>query len=242
MEIEDFSRRHAMWIARSMARTDATPLTGTDVVRLEQAFAPVRVPAGTVLCNEGVPAREVHILREGRVHLAIRNPATGRQTVGLLGPGGVVGDISVLTGQTMNCDAYADTECTLLSIDRDRFLVMLSESPTLSMRWATSIAQRVEEGQRRLTTLLTKDLAAQIATLLLDHRIEHGGVWTVPMPHQTIAHLLGARRQSVSRVLGQMRRDGLVRSRYGAVDIVDMAGVALLAGEEVAVDALAVSA
>lgn len=230
--MEDFSRRHAMWIARSMARTDLSPLTGGDIISLENSCTPHRVDAGTVLYNVGAPVAQVHIVREGRVHLAIRNPTLGRQTVGIVGPGGVIGDIPVLTQQEMGFDAYADVDSTILSIDRERFLSMLSESPSLGVRWATSIAMRTAETQRRLVTLLTKDLAAQIATILLDHRVRENGVWMVQMPHQTIAHLLGARRQSVSRVLGHMRRDGLVRSRYGSVEILDLAGIAELAGEE----------
>ena len=87
-----------------------------------------------------------------------------------------------------------------------------------------------------MVTLLTKDLSSQVATLLIDHRRDEGGAWMVRMPHQTIADLLGARRQSVSRVLGQMRRDGLVRSRYGAVELLDVDGVAELAGRSVEED------
>jgi CRP-like cAMP-binding protein len=240
--MEDFTRRHAMWIARSMARTDLSPLTGADIISLEQACDPLRVEAGTVLFNEGAHVRKVHIVREGRVHLAIRNPNLGRQTVGLIGPGGVVGDIAVLTEQPMEFDAYADVDSTLLSIDRDRFVAMLAESPSLSLRWATSIAVRLQESQHRLVTLLTKDLAAQIATILLDHRVREDSTWMVQMPHQTIAHLLGARRQSVSRVLGHMRREGLVRSRYGSVEILDLAGVARLAGEDAELSDLAETA
>jgi CRP-like cAMP-binding protein len=232
VNVEDFSRRHAMWIARSMARTDVSPLTGADIVALEGACTPHRVDASTVLMTAGAPVTHVHVVREGRLHLAIRNPAIGRQAIGLVGAGDVVGDIPVLTQQPMAFDVYADVDSTLLSIERDRFLRILAESPSLGIRWATSIAMRQEATQRRLVTLLTKDLASQIATVLLDHRVRDDGSWLVPMPHQTIAHLLGARRQSVSRVLGHMRRDGLVRSRYGSVEILDLPGIAALAGAD----------
>lgn len=230
--MDDLSRRHAMWIARAMARTDLAPLTSADVVALEEIAEPRRVEAGTVLVQAGAPVTHVHIVREGRVHLAIRNPSLGRQTVGIIGSGGVVADIPVLTGQPMDFDAFADVDSTVLSIEKDRLLALLGESPTLGLRWVTSVAQRLDEAQRRLVTLLTKDLASQIATILLDHRVRDDETWMVQMPHQTIAHLLGARRQSVSRVLGQLRRDGLVRSRYGSVEILDLAGIAQLAGED----------
>lgn len=228
--MEDLSRRHAMWFARAMARTEHAPLTGADITALEQACEVRRVEAGTMLVGAGASVSHVHIVREGRVHLAIRNPTIGRQTVGIVGPGGVVGDLPVLTQHEMPFDAFTDVDSTVMSIPRERLLNILSESPSLSLRWTISVAQRLEETQRRLVTLLTKDLSAQIATILMDHRVRQDSTWMVQMPHQTIAHLLGARRQSVSRVLGQMRRDGLVRSRYGSVEILDLDGIATLAG------------
>lgn len=221
-----------MWIAKAMARTDLSPLTGPDIMALEAACTPRRVPAGTVLFAASTAPAAVHIVREGRVHLAMRNPTIGRQTIGIIEPGGVIGDIALLTQEEMAFDAYADLDSTLLSLERDQFLKLLSDSPSLGVRWATSLAQRLAQSQSRLVTLLTKDLAAQIATVLIEHRVRLDGLWVVQMPHQTIAHLLGARRQSVSRVLGQLRRDGLVRSRYGSVEILDLPGVAALAGRD----------
>ena len=231
--MDDPTRRHAMWIARSMARTERSPLTGADIVALEEACEPVRVDSGTILLPAGSEAKEVYIVREGMVHLAVRNPTLGRQTIGLVPPGGIVGDVSVLLGRPMPYDALADSDCTLLRLDRSRLPSLLSSSPSMALRWTTSLAMRVEAEQSRVVTLLTKDLSAQVATLLIDHRVEEGSAWMVRMPHQTIADLLGARRQSVSRVLGQMRRDDLVRSRYGAVEILDLDGVAAIAGRSI---------
>ncbi len=228
--MEELTRRHAMWIARAMARTDGSPLTANDIVALEEACVPRRVEAGEVLIASGDVVDEVHIVRDGAVHLTVRNPTLGRQTIGLVEPGGVIGDVAVFLGHTMPFDAIADSDTTVLTITRERLLQLLAGSPSLSLRWITSVSKRHDEIQRRLVTLLTKDLSAQIATLLMDHRVEEDGAWMVKMPHQTIAHLLGARRQSVSRVLGQMRRAGLVRSRYGAVEILDLNGVAEAAG------------
>jgi CRP-like cAMP-binding protein len=229
--MDDVNHRHAMWFATAMAHIEHAPLTGADIDALEHACEVRHVEAGTVLVTAGVSVTHVHILTEGRVHLAIRNPAIGRQTIGIMGPGGVVGDVSVLTQQEQPFDAFTDVDSTVLSIQRDRLIDILSQSPALGLRWMTSVAQRLEETQHRLVTLLTKDLAAQIATVLIDHRVRQDETWMVQMPHQTIAHLLGARRQSVSRVLVQLRRDGLVRSRYGSVEILDLDGVAALAGE-----------
>lgn len=233
---DELTRRHAMWIARSMARTDGSPLTANDIMALEERCTPRRVEAGTVLVAAGRQPEEVYIVREGVVHLTVRNPAVGRQTIGLVQAGEVVGDLPLFLGQPATYDAIADGDVTVLAITRDGVRELMSSSPSLALRWTTSVAQRADATMRRLVTLLTKDLQAQIATLLLDNRSLEDDTWIVRMPHQTIAHLLGARRQSVSRVLGQMRRQGLVRSRYGAVELVDLDGIGALAGVTTDVD------
>lgn len=231
MQVNDeLTRRHAMWIARAMARTDGSPLTANDILALEEACRPRRIEAGRILMAAGDDAGQVHIVRDGLIHLAVRNPTIGRQTIGLVEPGDIVGDIPHFLDQPVPFDAIADVDSTVLTLTREDLHTLLTNSPSLAIRWITSIAKRVDRTEQRLVTLLTKDLSQQIATLLLDHRGLEDGVWVVRMPHQTIAHLLGARRQSVSRVLGQMRRDGLVRSRYGAVELLDVDGIAEIAG------------
>ncbi len=52
------------------------------------------------------------------------------------------------------------------------------------------------------------------------------------MSHTTISHLLGARRQSVTRVLGELKRRGIVSSGYGRTVIHDAAGLREVMGTE----------
>lgn len=54
----------------------------------------------------------------------------------------------------------------------------------------------------------------------------------VRLSHLTMAHLLGARRQSVTRVLGELRRLGLVSTRYGVTVLEDEKGLRLIMGCE----------
>ncbi len=54
----------------------------------------------------------------------------------------------------------------------------------------------------------------------------------VTLSHTTISHLLGARRQSVTRVLGELKRRGIVSSGYGRTVIHDAAGLREVMGTE----------
>jgi CRP-like cAMP-binding protein len=96
-----------------------------------------------------------------------------------------------------------------------------------------SIARRLDDDRRRLVAITTKPLVAQVAYLLLEMS-EPGldGTKVVKLSHTTIAHLLGARRQSVSRVMSELREHGCIDTKYGATVILDEAGLRQVRGEQ----------
>jgi CRP-like cAMP-binding protein len=224
-------RRHALWIARAMARTDLTPLHPSDIEHLERVVRVRNEPQGTVLINAGTTVEAVFVVRSGEVRLATRRPLGGRQLVGLIREGGVVGDIPMFCERPMPFDALTGQQTTILEISRQQLLALLTQSPSLALRWMTSLAKRLEQTQHRMVSLLTKDLTMQVALLLLDEREQGSGdTWVVRLSHGTIAQLLGVRRQSVSRVLATLRSDGLVTSGYRTIVLRDLAGLAKVAG------------
>lgn len=225
-------RRHALWIAKAMARTDLAPLQAEDVESLSQICAVRRVTAGEVLLKAGEPVTAIIVVRDGEVHLAARPRVGGRQPIQRIRAGGVVGDIPMLCELPIPFDALAGRDSTVLVLPRDELVGLLQRSPTLSLRWMMSLAKRFEQTQRRMVTLLTGDLDAQIASVLLDERERDAADgWVVRLSHATLAGLLGARRQSVSRALARFRKAGVVSSGYRLIKLNDLAELATIAGE-----------
>ncbi len=97
----------------------------------------------------------------------------------------------------------------------------------------TSIARRLDDDRRRLVVVTSKPLLGQVAYLLLDLAEDGpGSKQVVELSHTTIAHLLGARRQSVTRVMAELKRRGLVQSQYGQTLILDAHGLRDVMGSE----------
>lgn len=101
------------------------------------------------------------------------------------------------------------------------------------MRWMTSIARRLDDDRRRLVIVTSKPLISQVAYLLLDlaEADAHSGA-VVRLSHTTLSHLLGARRQSVTRVIAQLRKQGLVETAYGSMILLDQDGLRDVMGRE----------
>lgn len=218
-------------MARAMARPDLIPLRHTDLPALEEVAETRAAPAGTVLVPTGATVTEIFVVRDGRLQLAVRTKR-GRHVVALIPPGGVCADLPMFCEQPMPFDAIAEVDSTVIALDREGLLALLRRSPSLSLRWTTSVAKRMDEMQRRLVAVLTKDLTAQVAALLLDEREQDpAGEVVVRHSHATMAQLLGARRQSVSRVLRELRKRGLVEGGYRQVVLIDPAGLAAITGD-----------
>ncbi len=110
----------------------------------------------------------------------------------------------------------------MITLSRQRWTQLLASSPSLSLRWMTSIAWRLDDDRRRLVVITSKPLISQVAYLLLDlAESELEGRSVARLSHTTIAHLLGARRQSVTRVIAQLRQQGLVATSYGSTVLLD---------------------
>ena len=218
------------WISPSSAERNLGLLRPGELAQLRQFGTVHYAEAGTVVAASGSTVTHVQVVSGGELELRARLDE-GRATMAVVRTGGVIADIPLLLNAPMPFDAIAsrDTECIALS--RQRWTELLTSSPDLALRWMTSIARRLDDDRRRLVVVTSKPLVGQVAYLLLDLAEEAPGPQpVVKLSHTTIAHLLGARRQSVTRVVGDLKRRGLVESRYGHTVLLDEPGLRLVMG------------
>ena len=220
------------WISPSSARDHLGLLRPGEVAQLRTSGTVRYVEAGAVAATAGSPATHVQVVADGELELMARQE-TGRVTMAVVRAGGVIMDIPLLLGNPMPFDAVASRDTEVVALSRQRWTELLASSPTLSLRWMTSIARRLDDDRRRLVVLTSKPLIGQVAYLLLDlAEADVRGRSVVRLSHTTISHLLGARRQSVTRVLAQLRERGLVESAYGSTVLLDEDGLRDVMGRD----------
>lgn len=220
------------WISAASAERNLGLLRRNELAQLRRFGTVHYADAGTVVASSGSRITHVQVVSDGELELRARLDE-GRATMAVVRTGGVIADIPLLLNAPMPFDAIArrDTECIALS--RQRWTELLTSSPDLALRWMTSIARRLDDDRRRLVVVTSKPLIGQVAYLLIDLSEEgQGGELVVKLSHTTIAHLLGARRQSVTRVVGELKRQGLIDARYGHTVILDLDGLREVMGSE----------
>jgi len=222
---DEMAIRQAAWVARCVGRGEAAPLTADAVNALAATLKQHRVERGSVIFHAGQPTSGVWIIQHGRVELSVGS-GRRRTVVGVLRPGDVDGDIQLLLDMAPPYTAHALDDATLLALKAADFEHLLATSPPIARRWLSSIAQRLATSQMRLLGLLGRTLTEQVARLLLDEAIDG----QVALPQRTLAAMLGVQRPSLNKILKEFEREGLVRVRYAAIDILDTARLGKRAG------------
>jgi CRP-like cAMP-binding protein len=219
--------RQAAWIAQWLGPGDLAPVGADDIRELAGLLREDHYRAGDTVFELGQAPTRVQIVRSGAVELS-RNIKGRRVVLQILLPGDVFGDVSLFLRIKVPWDAVALEDSLILSADSVSLYRLLEQRPRLAWRWLHSVSARVHGFWFRVVELLSGGLEAQVASVLL--RRSEGGV--LHLSQGNLAELVGHPRTSINRALKHLESQGLIRVRYGEVDVLDPHGLAKVAGME----------
>ena len=118
--------------------------TKKELERLARAGDEVDMKAGSLLADQGQTGREAFVILAGSVSVR-RN---GRK-VATLGPGAIVGELSLLDHGPRTATVTCDTDCKVFVISQRHFLAVLDDVPTIGHKLMASLAGRIRELDRQ---------------------------------------------------------------------------------------------
>jgi CRP-like cAMP-binding protein len=187
----------------------------------------VHVQDRDVLFRKGDPGRQMYAIVTGGIKISTISEA-GREIVfGILGPGEILGELSLLDGQPRSATAVAIGDAELLCVERRDFLAHLERNPGLAIRLVQSMAMRLRNSDELIEDRSFLKLPARLAKWLLQLARSHGT--TIPsgrmigikLTQQEIANLVGATRESVNKLLRHWMDAQLIDQTVGYLIIRD---------------------
>jgi zinc transporter ZupT len=101
-------------------------LPPADLRSLADQVTRVRCDAGTRIIRTGEPGTELYLVESGRLEVT-----RAGKSLAVLGPGDMVGEMALLTGETRTADVMALEATTLLTLSKDAFDRLLAANPRL---------------------------------------------------------------------------------------------------------------
>lgn len=216
--------RAAAWVARCVGHGQTVPLGPEDVTALAASLQSRSLKPGQVMFTAGRGPAGVWLVKSGSVELAVGS-GRKRAVLAMLHEGDVDGDIPLLLRMPPPYTARAVDRVDCLYLAPEEFDRLIKTSGQLARRWLTSVAARLATSQTRLVGLLGGSLTSQTAQLLLDEADRDG---RITLSQATLAAMLGARRPSVNKVLGELADAGLIEVAYRNIVILDRHGLTLM--------------
>ena len=113
---------------------------------LDRPDVPVRkIAAGTVMIQKGAVAREMYLLKKGRVDILVHD-----RTVEEIGPGGIFGEMALIDHQPRAASVVARTDCDVVPIDERLFVSLVQDAPYFALDVMRILATRIRELDRFL--------------------------------------------------------------------------------------------
>jgi CRP-like cAMP-binding protein len=111
------------------------------VALLQRSGEVEEYPAGETIFNEGDEADRMYVISEGSVALSMNG-----DVIETLGPGGLFGEIAVIDREPRTAGAVAETDTTLVAIDKRRFWFLVQETPYFAEIVMRVMSHRLRRG------------------------------------------------------------------------------------------------
>jgi CRP/FNR family cyclic AMP-dependent transcriptional regulator len=111
-----------------------------ELEKVASAGDEILMTAGSVIVDQGQTGREAFVVLSGKVEVKRSN-----RKIADLGPGAVVGELSLLDHGPRTATVTCVTDCELLVIDQRNFIAVLQEVPTMAVKLLATIAGRIRD-------------------------------------------------------------------------------------------------
>lgn len=205
-------------------------LSNQELVMLREQCTECVFSAGSVIVERDEQDQSVYFIMYGRVHVLNYSSAGRIVTYASVTEGGMFGEMAAIDGLPRSAWVCAVDNCMVIKISKETFLSYLQKNPTFSMAVMRKLSKNLRELDERLVNILSmraeQRVCVEIISMARPTSLESGLYGVVEMPTQSnFANLVGLSRETVSRILGRLRSDGLVKISGNGLDILDRKGL-----------------
>ena len=191
---------------------------------------PVKLAADEVLFLAGDPGDGCYRLEQGLLKVSMIAASGAERILAIVGPGGIVGELSTIDGLTRSASVAALRDSELTFVSRSAFTAFAEQHPEVYRYLVTLLATRLRGVDSVLAAGSFLPLTGRVARALLDlaeafgQDVGQGRILIRQKLSQSdVAAMAGIARENVSRILNDWIRDKLISRLSGYYCLEDTA-------------------
>lgn len=184
---------------------------------------------GSVVASAEDLSRKMFVLMGGKVNLVCTNNEGRRLVIATLEPGAIFGEGALDAPGDANVYAEAADKVSVWVIPAGEARNMTIQYPILGWGLLQTYGERLLQVENGLEDVAYKKLPERLAMLLLELSDYANGL-IKGVSHQSLADHLGTYRETVSAILRDFKRQGLVELGYRRITITDVEELKAIAG------------
>lgn len=202
-------------------------LAPDELAALADVVVIARYKKNQVLFVEGEASRSLYFILSGRVKVYRLSDDGREQILHLLSDGDPIAVVPFFDGGTYPANAEVMTDSEIAFLRVEDFERVARANPTILLRMMRILAQRLRRAQEEIASLALKDVSSRLAGTLLELARRHGeqvqGYTQVDLQlsRQELGNLIGATRETTTRLLHQFQRDKAIRIDGSVITILD---------------------
>ncbi len=209
---------HLLATAEVFSELEERELEEVSRVAVPRTFA-----RGEVIFREGDEGETCYVVRSGSV--SIRREHMDGRTLALaeLRTGAIFGELAMFGGETRSATAEALEPTSLVAVLSGDMQRVLRSTPDIAFKMLGALAERLRRANERLLQQSFQTVAGRVASALLAQTIARQAEGAgdsevlIQATQAEIAQLAGTSRESASRFLATLEREGVVALGRGKV-------------------------
>lgn len=186
---------------------------------------------GMIIFHKGSPGQTLYIIKAGKVRIFTLSESGQEIAVNIYGPGDVFGELALLDGLPRSAGAAAMEKTVTLTLHRDDFLRHLEAYPRMARSIMEVLSTRLRYTTAHAESLYFLDVYGRVAAKLLEladrYGVQKEGAEEIELrlTQAKLASWVAASRESVNKVLGTLRDQGLIEIKGQRITILDRPGL-----------------
>ena len=191
-----------------------------DLMDFAQRAVTRTFPKNTVVVREGDRTDSLYIIVSGRVRIYVSDEKGKEVALNESGPGEYFGEM-VLDEGPRSASVMTLEPTQFLVVPKEDFREFVKKNPEFSLHLIYKLIKRVRALTNDVKSLALMDVYGRVARMLLELAVERDGVLVIESKptQQEIASRVGASREMVSRILGDLTVGGYIEVERDRITI-----------------------